>query len=123
MRLLSLALLLHIASATFMPAYIVADFLIEKSKIERELCVQRMVPQGTRTCHGECQLAKRLDRLEHRAQEMPQQLKQLRTGEMILTRGSTAVPLAAGPYRIRWAHLVESVLKGYPHRLRAVPWG
>lgn len=42
------------------PFAITLDFLLQRDRIARELCVQRAVPEGERTCHGQCCLKKQL---------------------------------------------------------------
>ncbi|MCU0320288.1 MAG: hypothetical protein MUE88_09460 [Flavobacteriales bacterium] len=49
------------------PAILVVEFHADRDRIARELCVQRDVVEDMRTCHGECQLSKRLRALEHEA--------------------------------------------------------
>jgi hypothetical protein len=53
----------------FAPAGILLEFHIHRAQIEKELCVQRDVFEGMRTCHGECQLSKRFKALEMAADE------------------------------------------------------
>jgi hypothetical protein len=50
------------------PSLTLLDFHLRRSTIERELCVQRDVAEVMRTCHGECQLSKRLKALEQEAE-------------------------------------------------------
>ncbi|QQR87138.1 MAG: hypothetical protein IPJ76_02610 [Flavobacteriales bacterium] len=61
-----LALLLY-AGQFLAPAFIVTAFFAERSRIERELCVQRARAEGMRTCHGECHLMKQLKAAEDAA--------------------------------------------------------
>jgi hypothetical protein len=49
------------------PAIVVVEFHADRDRIARELCVQRDVVEDMRTCHGECQLSKRLRALEQEA--------------------------------------------------------
>ena len=49
------------------PTLYVLQFTVHKAYIERELCVQRDVMEGMRTCHGECQLSKKFRALEEEA--------------------------------------------------------
>ena len=52
-------LLLFLFAATVAaPAVVMVDFLLERDRIIKELCVQRAVPEMVRTCHGQCYLAK-----------------------------------------------------------------
>jgi len=50
------------------PSLVLLQFQVGRARIERELCVQRDVMKGMRTCHGECQLSKRLEALEVQAE-------------------------------------------------------
>lgn len=45
------------------------DFLMERDRIARELCVQRDVQESHRTCHGQCHLVKQLKEAEGREQQ------------------------------------------------------
>jgi hypothetical protein len=50
------------------PLAVLLEFQIHRDSIERELCVQRDVMESMRTCHGECQLAKRFKALEQESE-------------------------------------------------------
>ena len=55
------ALLLWLYACTLLvPFGICMEFVIEKERIARDLCVQRAEPEEQRTCHGQCHLAKKL---------------------------------------------------------------
>ncbi len=122
MRIFSAFLLIHFLVATMAPAWIVADFLVERACIERELCVQRMVPDGQRTCHGECQLMKRLEKSEHQEQNLPAELRAFRISEMILEEGPLAMVIPVAEREMAWAVLSEVPQDGFPRRLAPVPW-
>ncbi|MEO8066123.1 MAG: hypothetical protein ABI599_00380 [Flavobacteriales bacterium] len=49
------------------PALIITDFLVERDRIARDLCVQRELTEGMRTCHGECHMMKQLHAAEQAA--------------------------------------------------------
>lgn len=87
MRFTALALLLHFLALNTVPAVLVVDFLAERGRIERERCVQRMVPEGRRTCHGECALKKRLADSSDKERRLPMELRALKFGEMIADGG------------------------------------
>jgi len=50
------------------PSIVLLQFQVDRARIERELCVQRDLIEGMRTCHGECQLSKRFKALEAEAE-------------------------------------------------------
>lgn len=95
---------------------------MERDRVEKELCVQRLVKEEVRTCHGQCYLMKRLNRSEQRAQDLPQQLRSLKLGDMTvdtITGVSLAVEeFASGP----WAEQVNGVLAGHCALGEPVPW-
>lgn len=68
MRRASASVVLVLITIVMMaPAVVLMDFTLHRDRIARELCVQRDVVEDMRTCHGECQLSKRLRALEHEA--------------------------------------------------------
>ena len=70
MRSIAAFLLIQFIGLIVAPAVVVGDFWVERARIERELCVQRMVPGEPRTCHGECQLMKRWAHSDERAMSL-----------------------------------------------------
>jgi len=122
MRFLAAVLLLQFIAVLVGPAFIVGDFMIERSHIEKDLCVQRMVPDAERTCHGDCCLKRRLDQSGARERSMPTELRALRLSDM-LTDGeaSVLVPLAKEVKAV-WANLREGTLAGHPRLSAPVPW-
>lgn len=122
MRGISAFLLFNFLVATMAPAWIVADFLVERGRIERELCVQRMVPDDQRSCHGECHLKKRLEKSGDPERELPFDLRALRIGEMILQEDASALVIPPDGHEPAWATLVEEPREGHPHPNAPVPW-
>lgn len=122
MRAISHFLLFHFLVATLAPAWIVADFLLERGRIERDLCVQRMVPDAMRTCHGECQLKKRLEQSNERQQNLPAELQAFRLGEMLPTQGRPVPYFPAEARSLSWSVLEEGTLEGHPRPIAPVPW-
>ncbi|MDX9752197.1 MAG: hypothetical protein RBT71_14045 [Flavobacteriales bacterium] len=59
----------YFAAVVAAPGVLFVRFEARRGYIERELCVQRDVMEGMRTCHGECVLAKQYKALEHEAEE------------------------------------------------------
>lgn len=122
MRTISAFLLIHFLVATMAPAWIVADFLVERSCIEKELCVQRMVPDGQRTCHGECQLMKRLEKSESQEQNLPAELRAFRIGEMIMEEKPLALVVPSVELALVWASFSEKPHEGHLSVQAPVPW-
>lgn len=114
-------LLLHFLAVTFAPGWIVGDFMLERGRIERELCVQRMVPDDLRSCHGECQLSKRLESCEQRAENLPNELKAVRIGEMLSDGGIVVLQMPMDGRGLQWPVLEEEVLGGHLRVLAPVP--
>jgi hypothetical protein len=56
------------AAMLLAPSLVLLQFQVDRARIERELCVQRDLMEGMRTCHGECQLSKRFQALEAQAE-------------------------------------------------------
>lgn len=122
MRGISAFLLLHFLAVTLAPAWIVADFMVERDRIERELCVQRMVPDEQRTCHGECCLMKRLEKSGEREQNLPTELRAVRIGDMITDDGASALVIPPDGAKLAWATLTEEPREGHPRPHAPVPW-
>jgi hypothetical protein len=122
MRGVTAFFLIHFLAVTFAPGWIVADFLLERSRIEQELCVQRMVPDDLRTCHGECQLSKRLKNVDQREANLPNELKAVHLDEMLPEEGQEHLLLPAELTTPQGVALVEKELAGHPYALAPVPW-
>ncbi|HQV39174.1 MAG: hypothetical protein IPO60_07130 [Flavobacteriales bacterium] len=122
MRGISAFLLLHFLAVTLAPAWIVADFMVERDRIERELCVQRMVPDEQRTCHGECSLMKRLEKSGEREQNLPAELRAVRISDMITDDGTLALVIPPDGAKLAWATLIEEPREGHPRPHALVPW-
>ena len=99
-----------------------ADFMVERDRIERELCVQRMVPDEQRTCHGECCLMKRLEKSGEREQNLPVELRAVRIGDMITDDSALPVIIPLDAAELAWAVLTEEPREGHPGPLAPVPW-
>lgn len=67
-RILSSVLGVLFVAAVIAPSLVLLQFQVDRARIERELCVQRDLMEGMRTCHGECQLSKRFKALEAEAE-------------------------------------------------------
>jgi hypothetical protein len=122
MRTFSVVLLLHFLAITVAPAWITLDFLVERDRIEKDLCVQRMVADGQRTCHGECYLMKRLKKSEGREQNLPNELRAFRIGDMIALEVDHALISPKEKDKPIWAKLELALLAGHTRPLSPVPW-
>ncbi len=122
MRFLAALLLLQFVTVLFAPAFIVGDFIAERSYIERDLCVQRMVPDAERTCHGDCCLKRRLDESGARERNMPTELRALRLSDM-LADAEALVPIpVTKELKSFWGNLQEGTLVGHTRLSAPVPW-
>lgn len=122
MRGVAAFFLIHFLAVTFAPGWIVADFLVERSRIEQELCVQRMVPDDLRTCHGECQLSKRLKDMDQREANLPNELKAVHLDQVVPGTEGIEWPMSVPVIECAWARSAEDVRDGYPQRMAPVPW-
>jgi hypothetical protein len=121
MRGISAILLLAYLALLLVPACIVADFVIERDHIVQDLCVQRMVSDGQRTCHGDCYLMKKLGRSEQREKGLPAELRELRVDEAVL--GATRMAPVHAPPIILPAPRVQAALSdGCVPAPDPVPW-
>jgi hypothetical protein len=122
MRAAAIILLAGFLAVLLAPAFVVADFWIERGHIEQELCVQRMVVDGQRTCHGECYLMKQLRKTEQREKGLPTELRAYRLDDMAADRITIAAPQAADAAPMTWPILMEMARAGHPSALDPVPW-
>ena len=123
MRAAAILLLAHFAVVLLAPALVVADFWVERDRIEQELCVQRMVPGAQRTCHGQCYLMKQLHKTEQREKGMPTELRAFRLDDMTSDRTEMALPSAAEAALPAWPVWAEKACAGHTSALDPVPWG
>ncbi len=122
MRATALLLLLACLATVVAPALIVTDFLVRRERILTEICVQRMVPDEMRTCHGNCYLSRTLRQVDQQERELPNELRSMRLPEMVLTTEAppsllppvavTSYPSAADP----------SLCEGWSLASDPVPW-
>ena len=123
MRAIAALLALWLIGLALAPGFIVADFLVERERIDRELCVQRLVPEEVRTCHGQCYLMRSLRSVEQREAQLPDQLRELRLPECVLQQ---PVPSVAEVPSIRistGAYAEAGPLSGWCSLSEPVPWG
>ncbi len=122
MRLISALLLAQFTWVMMAPGWVVADFLLERNRIARDLCVQRMVADGQRTCHGECQLMKRMEQSAGREQSLPAELRAYRISEVIVDAVPSVVSGFAVERQMAWAPFSADLQDGFPRRVAPVPW-
>ncbi|MBK8227853.1 MAG: hypothetical protein IPK70_11855 [Flavobacteriales bacterium] len=119
----SFVLLFAILAGMVAPSLFVLHFQLHRAYIERELCVQRDVAMGMRTCHGQCQLSKRLKALEQEAaQGFPAERIDFRT-EPAVDGFSVPVLIANSAQPRRFAHVEDGLLNGFRAQSDPVPWG
>lgn len=110
-------------AALNLPSLVLLQFLTDRARIERELCVQRELVGDMRTCHGECQLSKRLAALESEAEKgFPADRTEVRF-EPVVTALSEAPALLRVPASMAWPPLIEAPRSGHPVAIDHVPWG
>lgn len=96
------------------PSMVLLQFKIDQQRIAKELCVQRELIEGMRSCHGECQLTKRFKALEQEAEAgFPAQSMQVRY--------EPVVDLGAPPVLI--LVLVTDLVSGQPVFVRSEGFG
>jgi hypothetical protein len=72
------------AAVLMAPSFVLLQFKLDQARIARELCVQRDLLEDMRSCHGECQLGKRLKALERDAeQDFPTERVRVRYEPMV----------------------------------------
>lgn len=124
MRGLASILLFHFLVVTFAPGWVVADFWLEQDRIAQELCVQRMVPEETRACHGECHLKKQLEQTtDEHEQNVPEQLRTLRITEMIMDQERPSMIGTPLLRELGWVRARDNLTEGHPQAVDPVPWG
>jgi hypothetical protein len=117
-------LLFLFAATVAAPAVVMVDFLLERDRIIKELCVQRAVPEMERTCHGQCHLAKQLKETAPTKGELP--VPPTIRFEVQFAGAYTAATVDAPRTDLRPSHPVDrtyAVLSGYPTCPEGVPWG
>ncbi|MBS1580825.1 MAG: hypothetical protein JST66_01360 [Bacteroidetes bacterium] len=106
-----------------LPAAILVNFLAQRDRIVREVCVQRMVPEGRRTCHGQCHLARQLKEAQGDKDEGTRALPMLRfEQEFVEALMDFAMSVPAGLPAIGPLAWNAGLLAGYPASPRVVPW-
>jgi len=121
-RIVSSALLVAFVAMTLAPSLFLAHFLARRAYVERELCVQRQMAEGMRTCHGECHLSKQLRALEREAEQgFPVERIDFRTEPAIEQDGFVDQWVVAVLTR-SFVSLSAIELSGFPAASEPVPW-
>lgn len=121
MRALAYLLLLQLTALQLAAPAVLLAFLVDQDRIMAELCVQRMVPNEERSCHGGCYLMKQLNALEQQEDELPVRLRSLKVDDHM----PMARPLLEEPVREVFALLPppfqQPVQAGYTGAQEPVP--
>lgn len=122
MRFTAHVLLLALLASVFAPAIIVGDFIVERDRIVRELCVQRLVPEEMRTCHGNCYLSKTLRKVDQQERTLPDELRSMRLPEVVIT--GYPLRLSASGFQCSITGIPElcAICDGWAFASDPVPW-
>lgn len=123
MRAWASATLVVFLAHLLVPACIVVDFLLDQDRIARELCVQRLVPDEMRTCHGHCYLSKKLKEVDARERDLPDVLRSVKLDDALAQRTAWRVCLDVDTGVPLWPSLAEDELPGHVPVSEPVPWG
>lgn len=121
-RLLAVLLAPLFAAVVLAPSLTLLDFTLRRASIARELCVQRDLAEDMRTCHGDCQLSKRLKALEQEASEgFPAGRLQFREDPMVALSAPPRARLPFVPIHLA-AERAPRLPDGHQRSLEHVPW-
>ncbi|MBL0043747.1 MAG: hypothetical protein IPP33_04820 [Flavobacteriales bacterium] len=122
MRFTAHVLLLALLASVFAPAIIVGEFLVDRDRITRELCVQRLVPEEMRTCHGNCYLSKTLRKVDQQERTLPDELRSMRLPEVVIT--GYPLQLSASGFQCSLTAIPEqcATCDGWAFASDPVPW-
>lgn len=104
------------------PACIVADFLLDQERIARELCVQRLVPDEMRTCHGHCYLSKKLNEVDARERDLPGVLRSVKLDDAIPQRAFPGFFSEPEIGSTNWTSVSADEMSGHVPLSEPVPW-
>lgn len=122
MRALGLVTLLVFVAHLLVQTCIVVDFLVDQDRIARELCVQRLVPDEMRTCHGHCYLSKKLKEVDERERDLPGALRALKLDDAIPQQTTLSMFRQHDADRTIWARMRGTELSGHVLVSEPVPW-
>lgn len=121
-RALSHLLLAVYLTVLAAPCAITAGFIFDRDRIAKEFCVQRTLPEGQRTCHGQCHLMKQLlaERNDARTPVPPPVLPEKIQPEWVdqPVRWALVIPTRS----LVTAILVMETRFGFPSGPDPVPW-
>ena len=122
MRAIPLTMLCALLAHLLVPACIVVDFLVDQERIAQELCVQRLVPDDMRTCHGDCYLSKKLKDVDARERDLPVAFRALKLDDATPQQATLVTffsRVATGP---AWPDAEHDLLPGCVPVSEPVPW-
>ena len=105
-----------------LPAGIVLDFMVDQDRIIRELCVQRLVPEEMRTCHGHCYLSQKLREVDTRERDLPIALRALKLDDAIPTRAGLQLTVVGPSPTVLPPDQGGTTLTGCVPVSEPVPW-
>lgn len=109
--------------ALLLPFGICVDFVMEKERIARDLCVQRAVPGEQRTCHGQCHLAKQLKKAEGTEHQRESALPDFRFEVQFLVAHGAQRLIAFQPAKAQFAPARDmATCSGFVRCSELVPW-
>lgn len=100
---------------------VIIHFQLERDRIIRELCVQRSLPEGMRTCHGQCHLKKRLQAEAPQHVPAPPRLE-LRIEPAIPFHARAEGSIREARTRSFEPERAVRMSAGYPFTAEPVPW-
>lgn len=121
-RLTAAFLTLLMALPWLLPCGVLVGWGLERERIRKELCVQREMADGMRTCHGECVLMKRLKKAEDAERNSKPPLVQWRMEPVV---PQAADRLVSVPYAARELHRAQPLIAlctGHVRSADPVPW-
>jgi len=121
-RATGLVLLFLFAANLLLPGLVVVDFLMDRERIMQELCVQRIVPDEMRTCHGDCYLSRQLKNLDQREQGFPVALRAMKPFDAVPAMASGCFAIVAVNRILSWVSPAFSPLTGHLPPCDPVPW-
>ena len=122
MRAIPLALLCVLLAHLLVPACILVDFLVDRDRIANELCVQRLVPDDMRTCHGGCYLSRKLKDVDARERDLPVAFRALKLDDAIPQQTDLLTIFSAVTTGPAWPGAEHGLLPGCVPVSEPVPW-
>jgi hypothetical protein len=122
MRFPACLVLFALLASVFAPAIIVVDFLLERDRITSELCVQRLVPEQMRTCHGNCYLSRTLRKVEQQERALPDELRTMRLPEVVFGEHVVGPCASASPVDRTFNEPTTGTCPGWRSTCEPVPW-